>query len=687
LYSSNRKDAPENNFLRLSLRDPSNKKSPVGAKVKLFNDGVVQYYENTIYRGFLSSVENIIHFGLGTSESVDSLVIQWSDGNTQKLTNPEINKLIAVEYIPTPSARLASFSEAPFAPFFKDQTGELGIAFKHEEDDKIDFNLQRTLPHKFTQSGPGLAVGDVNNDGMEDFIIGGSTGYRFTVFVQKADGSFRSNKKVFKDVNKSEEDEGLLLFDADGDRDTDLYIVSGSMEHLQTDNPYQDRLFLNDGKGKFTLAADALPDTKASGSCVRAADFDSDGDLDLFVGGRLIPGQYPASPESYLLRNDGGKFTDVTEDLCVALKNSGMVTDAIWTDYNGDSKVDLMVVGEFTPIMFYENTGKGFSRISTPLDGQRGWWNSITAGDYDLDGDVDYVVGNLGLNNCFDASQEFPMKVFAKDFDGNNSMDAIVACYMRESMTSDVKKLFPVHFWDELNTQSPKFRNKYSRYRQYGKATMDDLLDEADRKDALALEANQMASVFIENLGKNNFRMTVLSPLAQVAPVNGMITDDVNGDGYPDVIMVGNDYGNEVFVGRYDAFNGLILMNDGKGKFAPMTSAGTGFYVPGDAKSLVKVKGKNADLFIASQNKDSLKVFTKNNISGSRKFLPEPLDVKAELAFSDGKTQTVEFYYGSGYLSQSSRALTIPQGVRDITVYDSRGASRSVDPSNPSNLP
>lgn len=663
-------------FLSVKLKGSENNRNGIGARITISQQGNPQFSENNVYRGFLSSVENNIHFGLGKNSKVDSLLIEWPDGRTQIIQNISANQTLTLDYANAVLKEVTWLPKAPSNPVFEKGNIKAGIHFKHGEEDLIDFNNQRTIPHKFSQNGPGLAVGDIDNNGTDDLIIGASAGRPTTLMKQKKEGTFSTPSPIGA-LNKPQEDTGLLLFDADTDGDLDLFAASGGSPYQGRKECYQHRFYVNDGKGNFRLNQKALPEIHSVASCVRAADYDGDGDLDLFIGGRVSEKGYPMAGSSYILRNNNGIFEDVTDTLCSELNHIGMVTDALWSDIDNDGRIDLVVVGEFMPVSFFRNTPAHFVKLDkTGIENSIGLWNSIVGGDFDADGDIDYVVGNLGENSSYQASEQYPLTLFAKDFDDNGSIDPIVACYSKTSMTDDTKRLFPVHFWDELNSQSPLFRRKFDQYQQYGRTTLDQLFTERELNGVLKLKANYLRTSYLENKGQNQFQIKPLPTLAQVAPVNGMAVGDYNNDSFWDVALVGNCYANEVFAGRYDAFNGAILAGDGKGNLKLMEPSKKSFYVPGDAKALSTIVINGTEALIATQNRDSLLCFVSTVVSKEKYFVPGPLDQSGEFEFSNGKKQRIEFYYGSGFLSQSTRRFRLPQNLSRLKIVNSNRKAR-----------
>ena len=595
------------NRLSIRLEGKAPNLQAFGASIRLYVGKQQYYYEQQPCAGYLSTVTDLAWFSLGAVTTIDSIRVRWPDGNSQLLTQvPSSSQLVlkqAAASAPMPAA-------APLQPLLQEVSAAYGIDYKHSERDAIDYNQQASLPHKLSQYGPYLATGDINKDGLEDFVIGASVGRKNVFYIQTSDGHFQADSaRIIGNDRHIQEDMGLLLFDAEGDGDLDLYAVSGSYEIAPNSSASQDLLYINDGKGYFTPSSSALPRDYSNGSCVKAADFDGDGDLDLFVGSRGISGAYPLSTGGRLLQNLQGTFTDVTSKYCAALADAGMITDALWSDFDNDGKPDLVITGEWLPIRFYRNTGDGFALVElTELEANSGWWNSLAAGDFDGDGDIDYVAGNLGLNSNYKASQQEPLQLYAKDFDDNGLLDPFVFGYGLAEDGS--RKPFPMTVRDDMISQLLPIRKRFPTYKAFGLADMNKILGPTGKEGAVYLKATNMASCYIENKGQGQFAIRPLPLAAQEAPVYGLLPMDVNGDSQLDIILSGNDYGMEPYSGRHDAFNGLVLLGDGQGRFSPLTIQQSGLYIPGDGKALALVKRFDGKpLIIATQNQGKLKLF------------------------------------------------------------------------------
>ena len=457
--------------------------------------------------------------------------------------------------------------------YLKKLPAEAGISYKHKDLDFIDFNIQTTLPHKLSAYCPALAVGDLDGNGLDDLIMGGNSFIPCQIFLQQKNGKFLQ-KDLLDEKSASNDyyqDGGILVFDANGDGIPDLYIAGSGYRDKQNSSSYQDRLYINDGKGNFTLAVNALPINYTSKLCVRAADFNKDGKPDLFVSGRVDPWMYPKPVSSFIFRNDSDKghvkFTDVTAEVAPDLKNIGMVCDALFTDFDNDNQIDLVLAGEWMPITFLKNVDGKFKNV-TPNSGvndKHGWWNSIVAGDFRHTGRTDYIVGNVGLNTLYQVSDQYPVYITAKDFDNNGGYEAFLSLYLTDQ--NGTLKEFPANSRDDVIERLPAMKKRYNNYKSFATATMDDIFPPGKREGAIRLKANMLQSCYLQNDGGGKFTMIPLPKEAQISILNGMLADDFDGDGNLDVLINGNDFGTEVSIGRYDALNGLLLKGNGSGDF------------------------------------------------------------------------------------------------------------------------
>lgn len=657
-----------NSYIKFKFNGEAPNLSGLGSQVEVYYQGKFQKQYFTPYRGYLSTVEQALYFGLGKVAHLDSVKVIWPNGRQQLLKTIKTGQELTLNY--------GEAKEPPKKT--KDKTltlfhkaDSLGLGFEHREDDFVDFKVQSLLPHMHSRNGPGIAVADINGDGLEDVYIGGASGQAGAFFIQQKGGNFQ--KSDF--IDEAYEDMGILFFDADNDGDEDLYIVSGGSSYPVNSEFYQDRLYQNDGFGKFTKN-EALPILRESGSVVVAADFDKDGDLDLFVGGRVRPGEYPLSPESYLLENESSdgktRFTVSRQKIGPVFKELGMVTSALWTDFNNDSWPDLIVTGEFMPIRFFQNNQGQLLEVTdqTGSTHTNGWWNSITAGDFDNDGDTDYVLGNLGLNSRYKASAKEPLYVYASDYDKNGQIDPVMAYYIHGE-----KQI--AHSRNDLIDQINAMRSRFRTYSDYAETPFEKSFLKDEINDAYVVRSETFANSYMENLGLGKFKMHILPRAAQTAPMYGMQIGDYNGDGNMDIIAVGNFYSGEVFSGRYDASIGWVLAGDGKGNFNALDVNKSGFLVQGDAKGLATIVSENKEMILAGMNNGPLITHSYNR-KGLRIYKAKPMDIAVIIKYEDGREQKTEFYFGSGYLSQSSRSVAIPENAKSVLILNGDGVTTEI---------
>ena len=605
IYKNLTREQNGGNYLQAKLQGSPVNPLAVGASVLIEYQGIKQYHELNPNHGIFSSVEHLIHFGLGQTGQVDKLMVRWPDGKTQTMTNVPANQRLQLKWADASGYVAHLMPLTPTAPSLLNEknAGSLGAGFEHKENPFSDFETWVLHPWTLTDLGPLTAQADVNGDGLDDFFVGNSPMGACAVYLQNAAGSFRASSVAVFEADKKYEDHGGLFFDADGDKDLDLFVLSGGADAF-TDLAWQCRLYLNDGKGNFSKSETMLPGFKDFGLRAAAHDYDGDGDLDLFIGGRLVPKNWPLSPRSVVLQNNGGKFSDVTSQVAGPFERCGMVTDLAWNDLNGDGNKELVVVGEWMPVSVFQLKNNKLEDVTEQFGFAKsnGLWNRLVFADLDKDGDLDLITGNLGLNTRFSASVDAPFLCYAKDFDNNGTLDPIVA-FMEDG------KIYPLMQKEVLVKQMPVLKKKFLYSKDYAKATVSDLWPQKELDAALNLRCYQLETCWWENQGGKFIRRT-LPMQAQIAPVQGIVCDDFNGDGHVDILMAGNKYGFEVETNPCDASTGTLLLGDGKGNFAWLDNIQSGFWAAREARDLAMLRGAGGKrIIVVANNNSSLQIF------------------------------------------------------------------------------
>ena len=619
IFKNNARElSPASHFLRFRFyKSPGSFDEVYNTKVKLTGSkGEVQFQHYHPQRGFLSSMEHVLHFGTGAETIIPRVEITFPSLKKIVLENVKADQELMV-YESNAVAGNATIAVKKTSGF-KDISAAGKLNFTQIENDFIDFKREPLIPYKCSRKGPYYTKADVNGDGLEDLFIGGAAGFEGKLMIQNVNGSFTEKKQPAFITDKNFEDMSSIFFDADADGDMDLYVVSGGAEFDAGSNLYLDRLYINDGKGNFTRSANSLPTEGFNGSCVITLDFDGDGDLDLFVGGHVLPGNFPKPDKCMLLQNNKGVFTNVTDLYAKELLNPGIVNQAVWADVDGDGKKELSISGEWMPLEIFSYQNGQFKKtqntvhIMSPskkdtlvsMDELSGWWYNMKAEDIDNDGDLDFVMGNRGLNSTIKGNINQPCTIYAKDFDNNGSYDAVLGYYIQG-------KCYPLYSRDQLIDQMPSMRKKFVRYKNYSGKTLDDIFTEQEKKGIEVYKTNFFESGVLINEGNGVYRFIPFPEKAQLSTINDLVIDDLDNDGIKDILVCGNSNDAAVMVGNYDATSALLLKGTGKGNFTTISPTEDGLKVSGESRKIVYLKDKNSTSLIFLKNSAASQVFLK----------------------------------------------------------------------------
>jgi hypothetical protein len=602
VFKNKTNEKTKNHFLRVKLKGTAKNLNGIGAKITVYQQGTSKLLQQMPNRGFQSSCDHQMVFGLGDKAAIDSVKIIWPDDKMQVLKNLKVDQMLTLDYI---NANQLFKEIIPLkTPIFSDISANV-LAYTHIESNFQDYDRDVLLKQKYSTQGPAMAVGDVNGDGLDDLYLGGSAGQVKQLFIQQKNGKFTESKQIDFGMDVTTENTDALFFDADKDNDLDLFIVTGSNEFAENAAELHDLLYINDGKGNFKRDV-RFPSIFENGSCVAAADFDKDGDQDLFVGSRMISGKYGIDPSSNFYINDGtGEFKNQSKRFMAEINELGMVTDAEWSDIDKDGFMDLIITQDWGQIVIFKNERGRKMTLASKIKDSEGLWNCIKPADIDGDGDTDFIVGNIGDNSKLKVSPENPAFLHVKDFDNNGTVEQIISCLTEDGKT------YPMVLKGELQRALPMIKRKYVKYTDYANQSITDMFTPEQMKDCIEKKITTTKTVFLINDGKGNFEMKALPIEAQYSRIAAIETGDFDKDGILDILLAGNFYDVLPEWGRFDANYGLFLKGKGKGNFEVKKSSDTGFKTVGQVRKMYKLRGSaNQEVIVLAKNNDRAQVFS-----------------------------------------------------------------------------